>query len=285
MIATALTGALTFPDIDPVLVSIGPLAIRWYSLAYIAGLILGWLHLRNLIREPTPPFRAIDADDFVMWAMIAVILGGRLGYVLFYNFAFYAHNPGAALRLWEGGMSFHGGLIGMIVALVWFCRRRGIPLLQFTDRIACVVPIGLFLGRIANFINGELYGRVTDVPWAFVFPNGGPLPRHPSQLYEAALEGVMLFILLNALFYATRVKERPGILTGLFLIGYGVSRIVVETVREPDAHLGFLLGGITMGQMLSVPFLAFGAYLLWRAYARPPVVTPAKTRRSHAKRG
>lgn len=283
MIAAALAGALPFPDIDPVLLSIGPLAIRWYSLAYIVGLILGWLHLRNLIREPHPPFRAIDADDFVMWAMIAVIVGGRLGYVLFYNFQFYTEHPAAALRLWDGGMSFHGGLIGMIVALIWFCRRRAISLFQFTDRVACAVPIGLFLGRIANFINGELYGRVTDVPWAFVFPHGGPLPRHPSQLYEAALEGLLLLILLNALFYATRVRERPGILTGLFLIGYGLSRILVETVREPDAHLGFIFSGVTMGQILSIPFLAFGGYLVWRAYARPPV-TPAKAKRANVKR-
>lgn len=283
MIETALAGALPFPDIDPVLLEIGPLAIRWYSLAYIGGLILGWAYMARLIREPNPPCRRVDVDDFVLWAMLGIVAGGRLGYVLFYNFDYFAANPGAALRLWDGGMSFHGGLAGMILVILWFCRRRGIPLLQFSDRIACVAPIGLFLGRIANFINGELFGRPTDLPWGIVFPAGGLLPRHPSQLYEAALEGLLLFVLLSLLFHFTAVRRRPGLLTGIFLIGYGLSRILVENLREPDAHLGFIFGSLTMGQILSIPAVLFGGFLLWRALANPPLL-PQSPAKSHAKR-
>ncbi|HEY8351558.1 MAG TPA: prolipoprotein diacylglyceryl transferase [Sphingomonadales bacterium] len=271
MFETALAGALPFPDIDPVLVEIGPLAIRWYSLAYIGGLILGWAYMARLIREPNPPCRREDLDDFVLWAMLGVVGGGRLGYVLFYNLDFYIANPAAALRLWDGGMSFHGGLLGMILVMLWFCRRRGISFLRFTDRIACVAPIGLFLGRIANFINGELYGRPTDAPWGIVFPGGGPLPRHPSQLYEAAMEGLLLFVVLNLLFHFTNARRRPGLLGGLFLLGYGLSRILVETLREPDAHIGFIYGSLTMGQILSLPAFLAGGFLVWRAFARPPL--------------
>ncbi len=270
MIELTLAGVLPFPNIDPILVEIGPLAIRWYSLAYIVGLLAGWAYMVKLIKEPNPPCKRVDLDDFILWAMIAIVLGGRLGYVLFYNFGSYIQNPVSILQMWKGGMSFHGGLIGMIIAMIWFTKRRGIPLYRFTDRISLVAPIGLFLGRLANFINGELYGRVTDVPWAMVFPHGGPWPRHPSQLYEAVLEGLLLFIILNLLFHFTRIRLRPGALTGLFLLGYGLGRSIVELVREPDAAL---VAGLTMGQLLSLPAILFGLYFVWRAYKTPPLKT------------
>ena len=271
MIESLIAGVLTYPDIDPVIIAWGPVAIRWYSLAYIMGLILGWAYMRVLARKPAPICQDRDVDDFVMWAMVGVVAGGRLGYVLFYNLDYYAANPLAALKIWDGGMSFHGGLIGVALAMILFTRARRIPLFQYTDRIACVAPIGLLLGRIANFINGELYGRVTDVPWAMVFPGGGLQPRHPSQLYEAALEGLLLLVLLSLLFFYTRLRERPGILSGLFLIGYALSRAFVELFREPDDHLGFLWSGLTMGQILSVPVALLGLYL---------VILPLKDRRS-----
>lgn len=271
MIEALLAAILTYPEIDPVIVEWGPIALRWYSMAYIVGIILGWAYMRVLIRHPdsgtkTPVCDARDVDDFVLWAMFGVMIGGRLGYVLFYNPGYYAAYPADILRIWDGGMSFHGGCAGVALALIWFARRRGIPLFRFTDRIACVAPIGLFLGRAANFINGELFGRPTDVPWAMVFPGGGPEPRHPSQLYEAALEGLLLFIVLSLLFHLTRIRDRPGVLTGLFLLGYAAARAFVELFREPDAHLGTLAAGMTMGQWLSIPMILFGAYLVVRPF-------------------
>lgn len=263
MISFITAAALAYPHIDPVAFSVGPVLVRWYSLAYIFGLGLGWLYMVRLVRLPKLICRREDVDDFLTWAMIGTIIGGRLGYVLFYNPSHYFAEPLAALRLWDGGMSFHGGLTGVVLAVIWFTHRRDIPLLAFSDRIACVAPIGLFLGRLANFINGELYGRVTDVPWGMVFPGGGPLPRHPSQLYEAALEGALLFVVLSLLFHFTRLRDRPGILSGIFMIGYALSRMIVELAREPDAHLGFLVGHLTMGQILSLPVLLFGAGLIW----------------------
>ncbi|MDA5194778.1 prolipoprotein diacylglyceryl transferase [Govanella unica] len=271
MIEVSLAGLLTYPQIDPILLEIGPLAIRWYSLAYIAGLLGGWAYMTRLIRIPAPICKRTDLDDFILWAMLAIVIGGRLGYVLFYNFPYYSENPAAALRLWDGGMSFHGGLVGMSVALIWFCARHHIPLFQFTDRIACVAPLGLFFGRVANFINGELYGRVTDSPFGMVFPHGGPLPRHPSQLYEAALEGVLLFALLNLLFHFTASRNRPGILTGLFLIGYAAARVVVELVREPDSQLGYLFDHVTMGQLLSLPIALAGFVIIILAFRKAPL--------------
>lgn len=263
MLLMHLTATLAYPAIDPVAFAIGPVAVRWYSLAYIVGLLLGWAYMAKLIGGPKHICRRTDLDDFVLWAMIGIILGGRLGYVLFYNLESYLAEPMAALRLWDGGMSFHGGLIGVVLAVIWFTHRRNIPLLAFSDRVACAAPIGLFLGRIANFINGELYGRPTDGPWGMVFPGGGPLPRHPSQLYEAALEGLLLFIVLSLLFHFTKLKERPGVISGLFMIGYALARGVAELAREPDAHIGFLAGGVTMGQILSLPVAAFGLLLIW----------------------
>lgn len=260
-----MTFAIAFPNIDPVLIEFGPLAIRWYGLAYVAGLILGWRYVRRLVYGPPPVTPGRDVDDFLVWATLGVVLGGRLGYVLFYQPAYYLSHPLAIFQVWAGGMSFHGGLLGVLVALVLFVRRRNIPLLAFGDVIACAAPIGLFFGRLANFINGELFGRETDVPWAMVFPHGGPMARHPSQIYEALMEGVLLFIVLHLLWRSQTVRRRPGILTGVFLIGYALARSVAEVFRQPDTHIGFLLGGTTMGQWLSVPMLLLGLYLILRA--------------------
>ncbi|HBH26095.1 MAG TPA: prolipoprotein diacylglyceryl transferase [Rhodospirillaceae bacterium] len=253
--------ALTFPEIDPVAVQIGPLLVRWYALAYIAGIAAGWALARRLAGRFG--LQAGAVDDLVAWVMLGIIAGGRLGYVLFYNPLYYIEHPLEVLALWEGGMSFHGGLVGVGVALALFSRTRGVALLPLADMVACVAPIGLLFGRVANFVNGELYGRVTDVPWGVVFPDGGPLPRHPSQLYEAALEGP---VLLGLLLILQRWRPAAGVLSGAFLIGYGTARIFVEFFREPDAHIGFLVAGTSMGQWLSAPMLAAGAALI--VYAR-----------------
>ena len=264
---------LPFPDIDPIAVALGPIAIRWYSLAYIVGLVAGWRYCRRLAARPPKAIDPDAFDDFLLWATLGVVLGGRLGYVLFYKPAFFIDNPLEVFVLWRGGMSFHGGAAGVILAIILFARKRGVSWLSLGDLVGCAVPIGLFLGRLANFVNGELYGRAADVPWAMVFPfDPEQVPRHPSQLYEAALEGIVLFLLLYLL--ARRGwLERPGTIGGAFLAGYGLARIVVEFFREPDAHLGFLLGFTTMGQVLSLPLVIAGAILIawgWRAkQARP----------------
>lgn len=253
---------LPYPSIDPIIFEVGPLAIRWYSLAYIGGLLFAWKWMLHLgARTPDVASRA-DIDDFLVWATLGVVLGGRIGYVLFYNFDFYLSNPAGILQIWRGGMSFHGGVLGVIVSGLIFVRRRGISPLRFADIIACATPIGLFLGRLANFINGELFGRVSDVPWAMVFPRGGPDPRHPSQLYEAALEGLVLFIVLAILANRDSIRKKPGFLTGVFMVGYALSRAIVELFRQPDAHLGVLSAGMTMGQWLSVPMVLGGLYLI-----------------------
>ncbi len=271
-----MTLAILFPAIDPVLVQVGPFAIRWYSLAYIAGILLGWRYMRLLAaRQPNGP-SAIDIDDIIVWATIGTILGGRLGYVSFYQPGYFLANPGEVLAVWRGGMSFHGGLLGVLVATIVFVRRRGIGLLGIADLLACATPIGLFFGRLANFVNGELWGRPSDVPWAMVFPRAGPLPRHLSQLYESALEGVLLFAGLWLLWRFTRGRDRPGFLFGAFLSGYGVSRMIVEQFREPDAQIGFLLGGVTMGQSLSLPMVAAGLWLMARAKPAPAQAPAAK---------
>ena len=270
---------LPYPAINPVLVSIGPLAVRWYALAYIVGIIAGWFYARAIVSSPrlwggTAPLTVTDFDDFVIWITLGVILGGRTGYVLFYNFPHFAAHPVEILELWNGGMSFHGGLIGCIVAVVIYALRRGIPMFSLGDVTAAVAPIGLFLGRVANFINGELWGRPSDVPWAMIFPNGGPIPRHPSQLYEAALEGVVLFLFLFLLVRSGALK-RPGLVTGAFAVGYGVARITCEFFREPDAQLGFLWGGLTMGMLLCIPLILAGAAVLAFALLSKPIVKNA----------
>jgi phosphatidylglycerol:prolipoprotein diacylglycerol transferase len=263
---------IPFPAINPTLISIGPLAIRWYALAYIVGIIAGWLYARAIIANERlwggpAPLTVIDFDDFIVWVTLGVILGGRTGYVLFYNLPHFIAHPIEILQLWNGGMSFHGGLLGCIVAIVAFAWKRGIPVLSLSDVNAAVAPIGLFLGRCANFINGELWGRPTDVPWAMIFPNGGPIPRHPSQLYEAALEGIALFVVLAILVRKGGLK-RPGLLTGSFALLYGAARITCELFREPDIQLGFLWGGLTMGMVLSVPLMLAGAVVLAVALTR-----------------
>jgi phosphatidylglycerol:prolipoprotein diacylglycerol transferase len=268
---------IPFPDFDPVLVHLGPLAIRWYALAYICGILLGWAYARALIRSEKlwggkAPITFVDFDDFVLWVTLGVILGGRAGYVLFYNFPHFAVHPLEIVQLWNGGMSFHGGFTGCVVAVILFARKRGIPILSLGDITCAVGPIGLLLGRIANFINGELWGRPADVPWAMIFPNGGPLPRHPSQLYEAALEGLLLLAVLALLIRAGALK-RPGLIIGAFAVVYAIARTASEFFREPDAQLGFLWGGMTMGMLLSVPLLLAGIGFIVYALKHPLILS------------
>ena len=260
---------IPFPNIDPTLIEFGPLAIRWYSLAYIAGLVIGWRHCRRLALRPPPRLTPDDFDDFLIWATLGVVVGGRLGSVLFYSPAIIVEDPIRILYVWQGGMSFHGGLLGVLVAILLFARRRKVGIVAFADYICAAAPVGLFFGRIANFINGELFGRATDLPWAIVFPHdAAQLPRHPSQLYEAGLEGLVLFVVLYLLVRGGALL-RPGLLSGSFLIGYALSRMVVELFRQPDAHIGFLIGGATMGQLLSIPMLLGGLALIFWALSRP----------------
>lgn len=260
--------AIAFPAIDPVAVEIGPLAIRWYALAYVAGILIGWRYMVVLARRSPNGIAARDIDDFVLWATLGIVLGGRLGYVLFYRPGDYLHDPLSAFALWQGGMSFHGGLCGVVLAAMAFAWRRGIPWLALGDLVGAAAPIGLFFGRLANFVNGELWGRTTAAPWGMVFPGGGPEPRHPSQLYEAALEGLVLFAVCAALVFFARGLERAGLVGGVFLAGYALARGIAELFRQPDAHLGFLFGGATMGQLLSIPVLLAGLWLIRRARPR-----------------
>jgi phosphatidylglycerol---prolipoprotein diacylglyceryl transferase len=258
---------LLFPQFDPVIVQIGPFGIRWYALAYIAGLVLGWRLARHLVRLPPAVATPIQVDDFLTWATLGVVLGGRLGYVLFYQPQFYLTHPAMILAVWEGGMSFHGGALGVALATWWFCHRNRISILGFADRVAVCTPIGLGLGRAANFINDELWGRPApeSLPWAMIFPNDPfHLPRHPSQLYEVLLEGLVLFCVMLALSRSESIRRRFGCLTGAFLVGYACARITAEFFRQPDVYLGYLIGGATMGQLLSIPMLIAGAWLILR---------------------
>ena len=266
---------IPYPHFDPVLVHLGPFAIRWYALSYIAGILLGWLYARALIRNKTywggaAPLTVEDFDDFVLWVTLGIILGGRTGYVLFYNLPHFIEHPAEIVQLWHGGMSFHGGFTGCVVAVIAFAWKRGIPFLSLGDITCAVGPIGLFLGRIANFINGELWGRPTDVPWAMIFPSGGPVPRHPSQLYEATLEGLVLLLLLWLLIRAGALK-RPGFIIGAFACLYAVARVTCEFFREPDVQLGFLWGGATMGQLLSIPLFLAGLGFILHAMRQKPL--------------
>ena len=266
--------ALPFPAIDPVIVRIGPLAIHWYGLGYVVGILFAWWYARRLVENGRlwtggrSPVSAVDIDDFLIWAAAGVVLGGRLGYILFYDFARYAQNPADILAVWQGGMSFHGGLAGVTVAMILFARRRGFSAWSLFDVIAAGVPVGFGLVRVTNFINSELWGRVGDVPWAFVFPNGGPEPRHPSQLYEALLEGLVLFVVLRLLTHSALKLKTPGFVAGAMVAFYGASRIFAEFFREPDAHIGYLAGGwLTMGMVLSLPMVLIGAGVMLRARA------------------
>ena len=263
---------LPFPAFDPVIVSVGPLAIRWYALAYIGGILLGWYYARTLVRAGhlwggRAPLTLADLDDFVLWVTLGIILGGRIGYVLFYNLPYFSAHPIEILELWKGGMSFHGGFLGCVAAVMLFAWKRNVSMLSLGDLACAAGPIGIFLGRIANFINGELWGRAADVPWAMIFPGGGPLPRHPSQLYEAALEGLLLFVILGVLVRRGALR-RPGLIIGAFAVCYGLARMTSEFFREPDVQLGFLWGGMTMGMLLSIPLMLFGLVLIAAALQR-----------------
>ena len=258
---------MPFPHIDPIALQIGPFAIHWYGLAYVVG-ILGWWQYSLWLTKKFPLIDRKMVDDYLVWAVVGVIVGGRLGYVLFYNPSKYLANPLEVIQVWKGGMAFHGGLLGVVIATAIYTFRRGINFLNFSDLACCGVPIGIFFGRLANFINGEVYGRMTDSSWGVVFPHGGLLPRHPSQLYEAVSEGIILFVLLAYGAIFTRWPHRQGLLTGIFLTGYAAARITVECFREPDAFIGYLAGGLTMGQVLSFPLFAFGLYLSVRSLLR-----------------
>lgn len=250
------------PAIDPVALTIGSLQLRWYGLMYVLAFGLGWWLARRRAARPGSGWSARDVDDLLTCVMLGIILGGRLGYVLFYDLAAYLRDPLEIVRIWNGGMSFHGGLLGVLVAFWYFARSRGRSFLEVSDFVAPLVPQGLFFGRIGNFINGELWGKVSNAPWAVVFPAAGPYPRHPSQLYEAALEGALLFVLLWA--YAAKPRK-PGAVSGFFAVGYGVFRFMVEFVRVPDVQLGYLaFGWLTMGQLLCLPLIAVGLWLLLR---------------------
>ncbi|BCH31461.1 prolipoprotein diacylglyceryl transferase [Mesorhizobium sp. L-8-10] len=274
--------ALPFPNIDPVIVQIGPFAVHWYGVAYIVGILFAWWYGKRLVTNPrlwangTLPMKPTDLDDFVVWAAIGVVLGGRIGYVLFYDFARYLANPLDIFAVWQGGMSFHGGFTGCTLAMILFARSRGISVWTMFDVIAAGVPVGLGLVRITNFINSELWGRITDVPWAVEFPNGGPFARHPSQLYEAGLEGLALFVVLRILTHGLLKLKQPGFVAGAFVTGYGLSRIFVEFFREPDAQIGYLLGGwLTMGMVLSVPMVLIGLWAIARAKRAASQTRPA----------
>ncbi|MBL4784025.1 MAG: prolipoprotein diacylglyceryl transferase [Cohaesibacteraceae bacterium] len=266
--------ALPFPAINPVMIELGPIEIRWYSLAYILGLFLAIFYSKRLLVNSRlwlkPQVLTTQMlDDLLLWVAFGIIIGGRLGYVLFYDPVFYFQNPMQIPVLWSGGMSFHGGFLGAVSGIVLFARRKSLSILVLLDLAGASAAFGLFFGRLANFINGELFGRITDVPWAFVFPAGGPLPRHPSQLYEAGLEGIGLFIVARIATHQSGVLKYPGAMAGIFAIWYGASRIVVEFFRMPDQQIGYLLGPITMGMVLSLPMVIAGGVLLVSSMRQP----------------
>ncbi|MFA5353828.1 MAG: prolipoprotein diacylglyceryl transferase [Thermodesulfovibrionales bacterium] len=251
---------IPYPKIDPEILKVGPLAVRWYGLMYLAGFAASFLLVRSRIKKKALPLGKEFLETLYTGLVIGLLLGARFGYVLFYNLPFYLENPLDVFAVWHGGMSFHGGMIGSILAGYWVCRKAGVDFWQITDLVVVTVPIGLGLGRLANFINGELFGRVTDLPWAMIFPDGGPLPRHPSQLYEFLLEGVLLFTILWTVKDRT---SRTGVLSSLFLILYGLFRFTVELVREPDVQVGYILGFLTMGQILSAAMILLGLGLMY----------------------
>lgn len=268
--------ALAHPQIDPVLLSLGPLQIHWYGVAYAVGILFGWWYAKKLVSTHTlwgpngSPMTAVDIDDFLVWAVGGIILGGRLGYILFYDLATYLNSPFSIFAVWQGGMSFHGGLAGITIAMILFARRRGFSPFSLFDVIAACCGLGILLGRITNFINAELYGRVTDLPWGVIFPGTDGLPRHPSQLYEGFLEGGVLFLILSWMIWRWHKLQSPGYISGMFVLGYALSRIVVEFVRLPDPQLGYLLGTnwVTMGMLLSVPILLIGIWAIATSQGR-----------------
>jgi phosphatidylglycerol:prolipoprotein diacylglycerol transferase len=277
VLAAAAAGHLSFADLhlSPVALDLSIFQIRWYSLAYIGGILVGWWYLTKLIAQPGAPMTRQHADDFVFYATLGIILGGRIAYVIFYD-PWMLATPLQVFKLWDGGMSFHGGAFGVVIAIWWLARSNGLSMLRFLDYVACCSPFGLLFGRLANFVNGELWGRVTDVPWAIVFPSAdaGPYPRHPSQLYEAGLEGIVLFAILAYLFWRTQARYKPGLLLGVFLVGYGAARFFVEYFREPDVQLGILSWGLSMGQTLSAPMIIVGVWFIMTAEKRRVRVEP-----------
>jgi phosphatidylglycerol:prolipoprotein diacylglycerol transferase len=268
---TTISATIPFPEIDPIIISfgevplVGELALRWYSLSYLAGIVFAWWYIRRVAAKPGAPMSKDHIDDMMFWGTVGIIVGGRLGYVLFYGEGKFFDDPLLILRFADGGMSFHGGLIGVVLAVILFSKKHKLDLMRVSDLIAIVSPIGLLAGRVANFINGELWGRPTDVPWAMIFPTDpSGQPRHPSQLYEAFGEGLLLFIILQFLYHKTSLpKKHPGIIAGLFFVGYGLARITVEFFREPDSHIG-LVAGISRGQMLSAPMFMLAAWLIYK---------------------
>ena len=259
---------LAFPEISPIIFSIGPLAIRWYSMAYLIGIVLGWWLINRNVKANGLGLSKTNVEDFVFYLTIGIILGGRLGYAVFYGGAEMWLRPWHLLEVWKGGMSFHGGVIGVIVATYLFAKKINYSFLGLTDLIVLYAPIGIFLGRLANFVNDELWGRVTSVSWAVRFPSGGYLPRHPSQLYEAFLEGFLMFVILNCMWMLPKIREHKGVVSALFVILYGCFRTIVEQFREPDAQLGFFFGSVTMGQMLSLPLVLLGVIVLWKSFRK-----------------
>jgi phosphatidylglycerol:prolipoprotein diacylglycerol transferase len=256
---------------------IGPLPIRFYSLAYIIGIFAGYLLLRRMLREPGAPMADRHVDDLLFYAMLGVILGGRIGYVLFYNLGYYLQHPLNAFKLWDGGMSFHGGVLGVTLAIWWVARKDGLSFLRICDYVSCVVPIGMLLGRLANFVNGELWGRAASVPWAIIFPESGTMdPRHPSQLYQAGLEGLLMLVVMSLLFWRTKARYYPGLLVGIFAVGMGLSRFIAEFFREPDQQLLEFAHrtGLSMGQWLTIPLILLGLWLAWSAKGRRQRVEP-----------
>ncbi len=258
-----MTG-IAYPDISPIIFSVGPLAIRWYSMAYLFGIVVAWFLTSKNIKKHNIAITKSQLEDLVFYVTLGIILGGRIGYVLFYGTDIFLKNPLEIFAVWHGGMSFHGGIFGVIIAVYLFSKKINHPFLQITDLVALYTPIGIFLGRLANFTNDELWGRVTDVPWAVKFPNGGYLPRHPSQIYEALTEGVLIFIIINILWQKASIRKNHGFVSGTFLFLYGLCRVLMEQFREPDEQLGFIFMKITMGQILSAPFLILGIWLMLR---------------------
>jgi phosphatidylglycerol:prolipoprotein diacylglycerol transferase len=269
-IASDATAAIDWSDLhlSPIALDLGFFKLRWYSIAYISGILVGWWYLLKLLAQPGAPMARRHADDLVFYVTLGIILGGRLGYILFYKPDMIA-TPLEMLKLWEGGMSLHGGFLGVIIALLYFTHKHKLNMMRVCDYVACVVPFGLFFGRLANFVNGELWGRPTTLPWGMIFPGTGDgIPRHPSQLYEAGLEGIVLFAILNLMFWKTDARYQPGKLVGTGLVGYGLARTLLEMVRQPDAGLENLSWGLTMGQTLSIPMILVGIYLVFTAKSR-----------------
>lgn len=264
--------AIILPVLDPVAFHVGPLSIKWYGLAYMFSLLFGWFYCRYLAEKQSlwggqSPLKAEHFDDLLIWVTLGVVLGGRLGYVLFYKPFYFIHNPQEIIATWHGGMSFHGGMLGSLLAIWLYARRQKLPVLSLADVAAAVAPLGFFFGRIANFINGELWGRVSDVPWAMVFPDpeAGNMPRHPSQLYEALLEGVVLLLVLRYLTHKKQALTKPGLVTGAAILGYGMARIMMENFRQFEEGVGLMIGPLTPGMIYSMPMLVLGGWLIWQA--------------------